>query len=153
MKNKTKTFGIVASTSLLLGILCVVAAILLTNRFLLLLGGILLFFSLMVAIAGLIKPERGALGKTLCALPLPKKARHFIYDTDEDDDMSVEFFAKHKEIIPDVTNGYYFLVDKNDTCLTSEIEDRFGEHADYRNFYLGIYDVENYVLYYYEFDS
>ena len=56
-----------------------------------------------------------------------------------------------KRTFPQIENGYYMVLDRNDGEIRNIVND-LGYHAS-RNFTIAVYDSDNKIMYYFEYDS
>lgn len=65
------------------------------------------------------------------------------------DKMSYEYNLAQKNGIPQITNGYYYFIDRQSN--SNDDKEIFNRHA--LNFTLAIFDVDTNIMYYYEIDT
>lgn len=54
--------------------------------------------------------------------------------------------------IPNIKNGYYYFFDRHSDSVDNKSELELNKRSSY-NFSVGIYDIDNNILYYYELDT
>jgi len=82
-------------------------------------------------------------------LPLPKELSDLLFNADENHHFDLEIDKRIK--IPNIQNGFYFFRNKQDVNNKNDASKIYNTYSF--NLTIAIYDVDNYVLYYYELDT
>lgn len=88
------------------------------------------------------------------SMPLSKNVTALVYGIDEDTSSIGPYLTDEKgsTIIPEIQNGYYYFYDRHSESNDPYSDENILGRASF-NFTLALYDADNNVLYYVEFDT
>lgn len=87
-------------------------------------------------------------------LPLSENIEALVYGIEEGTSIIGPYLTDENgdTILPDIQNGYYFFYDRHSESETPYSDEDVLSRASF-NFTLALYDCDNHVLYYVEFDT
>ena len=83
-------------------------------------------------------------------LPLKDEIQHVMNMKQCNNEGCKDVYEKYN--ISNIINGYYYFYDRHKEATNNKDEKWLNKRSSY-NFSVGIYDSDNYVLYYYELDT
>ena len=90
------------------------------------------------------------LTKSWYILPIPETLKEVLEIEQCDSNSCKNVFEKYN--IPEVTNGYYYFLDRHSMATNSDDVSKINERSSY-NFTFAIADLDNSVVYYYKLDT
>ena len=84
-------------------------------------------------------------------LPFTEGLNYIIYGGTDGTTRYGSYLASHGITFPQIENGYYMVLDRNDGEIRNIVSD-LRYHSS-RNFTIAVYDADNTTMYYFEYDS